>query len=143
MLGIPVGTVKSRLHAARLALQAAIDAETGDATDDDVRCAARTVGRPATRGGIPSAGIVDPTPTGLAQVTVDRVRTVERPQPAWRRWLPAAAVVVLAVGVAAGGIALSDQVIGRDLFRPGPDGGPQDARHGRIRLRVPGVMALL
>ncbi len=29
-LGIPNGTVKSRLHAARIALQAAIDAETGD-----------------------------------------------------------------------------------------------------------------
>jgi len=29
-LGIPAGTVKSRLHTARIALQAAIDAETGD-----------------------------------------------------------------------------------------------------------------
>jgi RNA polymerase sigma-70 factor, ECF subfamily len=30
MLDIPVGTVKSRLHAARRALQSAIDAESGD-----------------------------------------------------------------------------------------------------------------
>jgi DNA-directed RNA polymerase specialized sigma24 family protein len=30
ILGVPTGTVKSRLHAARTTLQAAIDAEMGD-----------------------------------------------------------------------------------------------------------------
>jgi hypothetical protein len=60
------------------------------------------------------------TPTDLVGITVDRVRTAERPAPPWRRWLPAAAVVILAVGVMAGGLALSEEVVGRRLFRPGP-----------------------
>jgi hypothetical protein len=60
------------------------------------------------------------TPSDLVETTLDRVRTAERPAPSWRRWLPAAAVFFLAVGVAAGGLALSDEVVGRRLFRPGP-----------------------
>lgn len=60
------------------------------------------------------------TPTGLADAVVARVGTLDPPMPVWRRWLPAAAVVVLAVGVVAGGIALSGDVRGRTLFREGP-----------------------
>ena len=78
-----------------------------------------------------------PTPTDLMSVTVNRVRTVERPAPAWRRWLPAAAVVLLAVGVAAGGIALSDQVIGRDLFGPGPTAGLKTLDTGEFAFEYP------
>ena len=61
-----------------------------------------------------------PRPRELVDETLDRVRTAPRPAPPWQRWLPAAAVIVLAIGVAAGGLALTDQVRGRALFRPGP-----------------------
>lgn len=78
-----------------------------------------------------------PTPTALVAATVDRVRTAEQPAPAWRRWLPAAAVVLLAVGVAAGGIALSDQVVGRDLFRPGPTANLKTLDTGEFAFEFP------
>jgi hypothetical protein len=61
-----------------------------------------------------------PAPADLHDQVVGRLLTQDPPQPVWRRWLPAAAVVVLAVGVAAGGIGLLGDRVGRDLFRPGP-----------------------
>jgi len=60
------------------------------------------------------------TPTDLTEAVVARVRTEDPPMPVWGRWLPATAVIVLAVGLVAGGIALSDDVRGRGLFRAGP-----------------------
>jgi hypothetical protein len=60
------------------------------------------------------------TPTDLVDATFDRVRTAGRPEPAWRRWLPAAAIVLVVIGVATAGITLSAEV-GRDrVFREGP-----------------------
>jgi hypothetical protein len=61
-----------------------------------------------------------PTPTDLIRDVVAHVRTADPPMPVWRRWLPAAAVVVLAVGVVAAGIALSGDVRGSGLFKDGP-----------------------
>ncbi len=60
------------------------------------------------------------TPNELVGDVVARVRTEDPPMPVWRRWLPAAAVVVLALGVVAGGVALSGDVRGQGLFREGP-----------------------
>jgi hypothetical protein len=77
------------------------------------------------------------TRTEFVAATVDRLRATEPPQPAWRRWLPAAAVVLLAVGVAAGGIALTDQVIGRDLFRPGPAANLRTLDTGEFAFEYP------
>ena len=44
-----------------------------------------------------------PLPTELVGEVVARARTADPPMAVWRRWLPAAAVVVLTVGVVAGG----------------------------------------
>lgn len=77
------------------------------------------------------------TPTNLVDTTVERVRTADRPEPAWRRWLPAAAVIVLAVGVIASGLALSDGVVGRRLFRPGPTADLKTLDTGEFAFEYP------
>src|SRR5688572_18086736 len=76
------------------------------------------------------------TPTDLVAATVDRVRTAGRPEPVWRRWLPAAAVVVIAVGVAVGAIA-SGQVVGRQVFRPGPTADLKTLDNGTFAFEYP------
>jgi hypothetical protein len=60
------------------------------------------------------------TPPQFVDETLAGIRSAPRPLPPWQRWLPAVAVVILAVGVVAGGLALSDGVVGHRLFRPGP-----------------------
>jgi hypothetical protein len=77
------------------------------------------------------------TPPELVDAALDRVRPAPRPAPLWQRWLPAAAVIVLAVGVAAGGIALSDQVRGRALFRPGPSADLKTLDNGAFAFDYP------
>ena len=57
--------------------------------------------------------------------------------PVWRRWLPAAAVVVLALGVVAGGIALSGDVRGQGLFREGPTADLKTLETGEFALDYP------
>lgn len=60
-----------------------------------------------------------PTPPDLVQLGISRVRAAEPPEPGWRRLLPAAAVV-LALGVVAGGIVISNGGRGSGQFRAGP-----------------------
>lgn len=77
------------------------------------------------------------TPTDVAAATLERVRTARRPAPAWARWLPAAAVVLLAVGLAAGAFALGDRMVGRDLFRPGPTADLKTLDTGEFAFEYP------
>lgn len=76
-------------------------------------------------------------PRELVDQTLDRVRSARRPAPPWQRWLPAAAVIVLAVGVAAGGIALSEEVRGRSLFQPGPTADLKTFDNGEFSFEYP------
>ncbi len=77
------------------------------------------------------------TPDELVANVVARMRTEDPPMPVWRRWLPAAAVVLLAAGVVAGGIALSGDVRGRGLFREGPTAGLKTLDAGDFAFDYP------
>lgn len=79
------------------------------------------------------------TPDELIADVVARVRSEDPPMPVWRRWLPAAAVVLLAVVVVAGGIALSGDVRGRGLFREGPTAGLKTLDAGDFSFDYPAV----
>jgi hypothetical protein len=76
-------------------------------------------------------------PTELLGQVVARVRTEDPPMAVWRRWLPAAAVVVLAVGVVASGIALWGDVRGRALFREGPTADLKTLETGEFAFDYP------
>ncbi len=77
------------------------------------------------------------TPPDLAQVTVGRVRAAGRPEATWRRLLPAAAVVVMAIGLAAGGILLSNEDRGSGPFRAGPTADLRTFDNGEFAFDFP------